>query len=124
MPQVQTAPDRGDGRRSREQAVAACVVVSTFPEPLIQINARLTFSSGDVTAEGCMSAMRFLPPGREAAAETTASHAVMELVRKRSALSLLVVQLRDQGRSWRDVQAAIEAEIERTRPRQRGRVST
>jgi hypothetical protein len=50
-------------------------------------------------------------PLASAEAETSASHAVMELVRTDSVLSLLVVQLRDAGKSWREVKAAIEAEI-------------
>ena len=56
-----------------------------------------------------MPARRFLPAGKEAAAETKASHEVMDLVRKHPELSLLVVQLREAGRSWPDVKAAIEA---------------
>ena len=40
-----------------------------------------------------MPARRFLPLGKEAAAETKASHEVMELVRKNPELSFLVVQL-------------------------------
>ena len=48
-------------------------------------------------------------PGKEAAAETKASHEVMDLVRKNPELSLMVVQLREAGRSWPDVKAAIEA---------------
>jgi hypothetical protein len=48
--------------------------------------------------------------------ETHASHQVMELVRSNSALSLLVVQLRVAGKSWRGVKTAIEAEIARRRP--------
>jgi hypothetical protein len=58
-----------------------------------------------------MTANRFLPAGSEAAAEIQASHEVMDLVRGNTALSFLVVQLRHQSRSWRDVQAAIEAKI-------------
>ena len=57
-----------------------------------------------------MAAMRPAPlTGAEA--EISDSHAVMELVRTNSVLSRLVVQLRDAGRSWREVQAAIEAAI-------------
>ncbi len=43
----------------------------------------------------------------------SASHAVMELVRSNSVLSLMVMQMREAGLSWRGVKAAIEAEIER-----------
>ena len=64
---------------------------------------------------------RFLPPSRVAAAETKASHEVMELVRKDSALSLLVVQLREAGRPWRQVKAGIEAKIKRERPGRRSK---
>ena len=53
------------------------------------------------------------PPPLSSAEETHASHEVMELVRNNSDLSLLVVQLREAGKSWRDVKAAIEAEISR-----------
>jgi hypothetical protein len=35
-------------------------------------------------------------------AETSASHAVMELVRSNSVLSLMVVQMREAGLSWRE----------------------
>ena len=45
-----------------------------------------------------MPARRYLPQGKEAAAETKASHEVMELVRENPELSLLVVQLREAGR--------------------------
>ena len=60
-----------------------------------------------------MPARRFLPPGKAAAAETKASHEVMDLVRENSELSLLVVQLHEAGRSWSDVKAAVET---RTKP--------
>ena len=39
----------------------------------------------------------------------SASHAVMELVRSNSVLSLMVVQMREAGLSWRGVKTAIEA---------------
>ena len=58
-----------------------------------------------------MKATRFLPPRKEAATETKASHEVMELVRQNPKLSLLVIQLREAGRSWSDVKAGIEAEV-------------
>ncbi len=47
------------------------------------------------------------------AAETRASHEVMELVRGSAVLSHMVVQLRATGMSWRHVRAAIQAEIGR-----------
>ena len=37
----------------------------------------------------------------------------MELVRSNSMLSLMVVQMREAGLSWREVKTAIEAEIAR-----------
>jgi hypothetical protein len=58
-----------------------------------------------------MPARRFLPPGKAAAAETKASHEVMDLVRENPELSLLVVQLHEAGRSWPDVKAAVEAKL-------------
>jgi hypothetical protein len=58
-----------------------------------------------------MATTRFQPLGN--VEETHASHEVMELVRGNSVLSLLVVQLRESGKSWRGVKAAIEAEITR-----------
>ena len=42
-----------------------------------------------------MGTSRFLPLGSAAAAETKASHEVMDLVRKHPELSRLVVQLRE-----------------------------
>jgi hypothetical protein len=63
-----------------------------------------------------MNSNRFLPAGREAAAEIQASHEVMDLVRGNPALSLLVIRLRDQCQYWRDVQAVIEAKIKPVRP--------
>ena len=42
------------------------------------------------------------------AAETGASHEVMELVRCNPALSSFVLRLRDNGLSWRDVKTAID----------------
>ena len=57
-----------------------------------------------------MAAARRPEPPTSAEAETSASHAVMELVRTSSVLSLLVVQLRDAGKSWREVR-------QRSRPR-------
>jgi len=60
-----------------------------------------------------MKATRFLPPRKEAADETKASHEGMELVRQSPKYSLLVIQLREAGRSWCDVKASIEA---RTKP--------
>jgi hypothetical protein len=57
-----------------------------------------------------MAAMRPVPL-TSAEADMSASHAVMELVRTNSVLSLLVVQLREAGKSWREVKAEIEAEI-------------
>ena len=56
-----------------------------------------------------MPARRFLPPGKEAAAETKASHEVMDLVRENPELSFMVIQLHEAGRSWPDVKAAVEA---------------
>jgi 3-methyladenine DNA glycosylase Tag len=41
----------------------------------------------------------------------SASHAVMELVRSNSVLSLMVMQMREAGLSWRGVNTAIEAYI-------------
>ena len=58
-----------------------------------------------------MTATRQPAPLTSGAAETSASHAVMELVRSNSVLSLVVVQLRDAGKSWREVKAEIAAEI-------------
>jgi hypothetical protein len=52
-------------------------------------------------------------PPSSAEEETNASREVTELVRTDSVLSLLVVQLREAGKSWREVEAAIEAEISR-----------
>ena len=63
-----------------------------------------------------MPGRRFLPLGKEAAAETKASHEVMDLVRENPELSFLVVQLREAGRSWPDVKTAIET---RTKPAMR-----
>jgi hypothetical protein len=65
-----------------------------------------------------MTATRQPAPLTSGAAETSASHAVMELVRSNSVLSLLVVQLRDAGKSWREVKAAVEAEISSRVPSQ------
>jgi hypothetical protein len=48
---------------------------------------------------------------REVAEAIKASHEAMELVRGNSALSHLVLRLRDSGLSWREVRAAIDAEI-------------
>ena len=62
-----------------------------------------------------MTATRFLPP-RGNVDEMQASHEVMELVRSNSVLSLLVVQLREAGKSWRGVKVAIEAELCVSRP--------
>jgi hypothetical protein len=59
-----------------------------------------------------MKAARFLPPRKEAANETKASHEVMELVRQSSKLGLLVIQLREGGRSWSFIKARIEAQTE------------
>ena len=57
-----------------------------------------------------MSTMRPAPlTGAEA--EMIASHAVMDLVRTNSVLSLLVVHLREASKSWREVKAEIEDEI-------------
>ena len=44
---------------------------------------------------------------------TKARHEVMELVRGNSALSRLVLRLRDSGLSWREVKAAIQTEVNR-----------
>jgi hypothetical protein len=58
-----------------------------------------------------MTATRQPAPLTSGAAETSASHAVMELVRSNSVLSLLVVQLRDAGKSWREVKAEISSRV-------------
>lgn len=65
-----------------------------------------------------MKSRRFLPPRSEAAAETKASHEVMDLVRKNPELGLLVIQLREAGRSWLAVKTEIEGKID---PERRGR---
>ncbi len=80
----------------------------------------LRLASSEMQEGYCMS-RRFSPLSREAEVETKASHQVMELVRKSPELSRLVVQLRDQGQSWRDVQAAIEAKVKSARSRRPGR---
>jgi hypothetical protein len=59
------------------------------------------------------------PPPLSSAEETHASHEVMDLVRSDSDLSLLVIKLREAGKSWRQVKAAIEAEICRRVPQAR-----
>jgi hypothetical protein len=58
-----------------------------------------------------MPARRFLPLGKDAAAETKASHEVMDLVRESPELSLMVFKLHGAGRSWPDVKAAVEAKM-------------
>jgi hypothetical protein len=65
-----------------------------------------------------MPARRFLPPGKEAAAETKACHEMMDLVRENPELSLLVFQLHEAGHSWPSVKAAVEA---KTKPAKRSR---
>jgi diguanylate cyclase (GGDEF)-like protein/PAS domain S-box-containing protein len=55
--------------------------------------------------------------GEAGAAEATIIHQVMELARTHSELSRMVMQLRDAGMSWREVKAAIEAEMKRGSPR-------
>lgn len=50
------------------------------------------------------------------AAETKASHEVMELVRVSPELDHLAMRLRDAGTSWREVKAAIDAAIKRDLP--------
>jgi hypothetical protein len=50
-------------------------------------------------------------PTNLGAAETEASHEVMELVRGNSTLNHLVVQLREARMSWQDVKAAIQAKM-------------
>ena len=47
--------------------------------------------------------------GKDAAAETKASHDVMDLVRENRELSLMVLKLHEARRSWPDVKAAVEA---------------
>jgi hypothetical protein len=54
---------------------------------------------------------RFLPLSREVATETKASHEVMDLVRLRRELGLVVIRLRDAGRPWSKVKVVIEAKI-------------
>ena len=63
-----------------------------------------------------MPGRRFVPLGKEAAAETKASHEVMDLVRENRELSLMVFKLQEAGRSWPDVKAAVEA---KTKPAKR-----
>jgi len=55
--------------------------------------------------------------GATEAAEIEASHEVMDLVRGNHALSNLVLRLRDQGLSWRDVKTAIDAAKAAAAPR-------
>ena len=51
--------------------------------------------------------------GDDPAEVIKASHEVMGLVRGNSVLSHLVLQLRDRGLLWREVRAALQAEIDR-----------
>ena len=51
--------------------------------------------------------------GDDPAEATKASHEVMGLVHGNSELSHLVLQLRESGLWWREVRAAIQAEIDR-----------
>ena len=51
--------------------------------------------------------------GRDEPAEIVKASQVMELVRGNSELSHLALRLREGGLSWREVKAAIEAEINR-----------
>ena len=55
-------------------------------------------------------------PPRGNVDEMHASHEVMELVRSNSVLSLMVVQMREAGLSWRGMKSVIEAEIARRDP--------
>jgi len=72
-----------------------------------------------------MKSTRFLPPRKEAADETKASHEVMELARQNHKIGLLVIQLREAGRSWCDVKARIEAEKKAAvQGRRRGRLNS
>jgi hypothetical protein len=50
--------------------------------------------------------------GDDPAEATKASHEVMGLVRGKPVLSHLVLRLRHSGLSWREVRAAIQAEID------------
>jgi hypothetical protein len=55
-----------------------------------------------------------MPREYDEPAETIkASHEVMGLVRGNSKLSHLVLRLRDSGLLWREVRAAIQAEIDK-----------
>jgi hypothetical protein len=64
-----------------------------------------------------MKSRRFLPPRSEAAVETKASHEVMELVRQNPELGLLVIRLREAGRSWLVVKTELEAKIDLAKQR-------
>jgi hypothetical protein len=62
-----------------------------------------------------MQTKRFGPANPEAAAETRAKHELMDLVRNNPGLHLLLLQLREAGRSWPDVKTALEARFKPAR---------
>jgi hypothetical protein len=100
---------RPDGRRAGPMASPrAAHVGRATQEPQVRPFAT---QQGD-----CMSSKRFSPMSRAAALETKASHQVMELVRKKPTLGQLVIRLREQGLSWREIQAVIETKIKPARP--------
>ena len=86
----------------------------------MQVNAELN-RLGALYCRGERLHAEVLAASRVAAAETKASHEVMELVRKDPALSLLVVRLREAGEPWHQVKVAIEAKIKRARQGRRSR---
>ena len=62
-----------------------------------------------------MKSYLFLPADPDAAAETQAKHELMDLVRNNAELNRLVLELRDTGRSWRDVKTAIKGKFKAAR---------
>jgi hypothetical protein len=73
------------------------------------VSGHLALSSETFATEGRHAGEEVFALGKDAAAETKASHEVMDLVRQNRELSLMAFKLHEAGRSWPAVKAAVEA---------------
>ena len=106
-------PDSWNPEVYRQRVDAWRQKAALLPEGHEETALCLEIAEGYAKLARALEAQGVTPPEGDGSAETITAGQVMELVRGNSALSHLVLRLRESGLTWREVRAAIQAEINR-----------
>ena len=106
-------PDSWNGKIYRQRAEAWRQKAVLLPEGHEEATLCREIADGYAKLARALEAKGNVARKSDEPAEIVRASHVMELVRGNSALSHLVLRLRESGLSWREVRAAIEAEINR-----------